>query len=87
MIEKHNQIKEIQIPVFTSQKEAKAVLYFLKILLENSNFNSSVYVYPYSDDEYSISILCIEIPELFDIWNKCIEESRLKGAKIIKIFR
>lgn len=87
MIEKHNQIKEIQIPVFTSQKEARAVLSFLKLLLEDSNFNSSVYIYPYCDDKYGISAICIEIPELFDIWSKCIEESKVNGAKIVKIFR
>ena len=87
MIEKHNQIKEIQIPIFSSQKEAKEVLHFLKSILENSGFSASVYLYEYKDDKYSISAISIEIPELFEIWNKCIEESMTKGAKIIKIFR
>lgn len=87
MAEEYQQIKEIEIPIFTSKKEAKKLSLFIEDLLKKSNLNTSCYVYEYKPEYYSISILLLEIPEMMNIWKIAIDNARLNGVKIIKIFR
>ena len=87
MTKEYGQIKEIEIPIFTSKKEAKKILLFIEDLLKKSNFNTSCYIYEYKPEYYSISVLSLDIDEVMNIWKRSIDEARANGAKIIKIFR
>jgi hypothetical protein len=87
LTEEYGQIKEIEIPIFTSKKEAKKLSLFIEDLLRKSNFNTSCYVYEHKPEYYSISVLSLEIPEIMNIWKTSIDAARENGVKIVKIFR